>query len=124
MAVLGLTLFTNIKILAGATVYSAPVPASHLAGYFSLFLQSHDAVPTAATGTLSIFYELSNDNLNWSQVTTLSTLLTGLTKTGGPSSDGKTFLYFNPPVAAWLRIKATETGSAQAAYLTAVLGVA
>jgi len=118
------TLLTNIKIPLSGTVYSSGVDISGLAGYCSLFLRSHDAVPTAATGTLSIFYELSNDNLNWSQVTTLSTLLTGFIKTSGPSSDGKNFLYFNPPVAAWLRIKATETGAAQAAYLTAVLGVA
>jgi hypothetical protein len=99
-----------------------PVYVADATGYFSLFIQSHDAIPTGATGTISVLYELSHDNINWSQVTTYSSLLTAFTKTAGPASDGKTFLFFNPPIAVWIRIKVTETGTANTAYVTAVLG--
>jgi hypothetical protein len=115
------TLFSNLCIAASGSATSFPVWLSDSVRNCSLFLQSHDAVPTAATGTISVVHELSHDKINWSQDG--SDLLTGFTKTSGASADGKTFLDFFPPVTTWLRLKVTETGAVSAAYITIILGV-
>jgi hypothetical protein len=114
-------LFSNISLPASGSIYSVPVNVAALAGPCSLFVQSHDASPTADTGTISITYELSNDKLNWSQ--DWADVLTAFTKTSGPASDGKTFLEFTPTTAFWLRLKVTETGTVDIAYVTVIIGI-
>lgn len=111
------TVFAGLVVAASGSVYSNGLSLLGLEGYVSLYFAN------SGDGTATLIYELSNDNTNWSQVTTLSSLATGFVKTSGPASDGKTFLYFNPPVAAWLRLKVTETGGASTLIVTAVLGM-
>lgn len=114
------TLFSSLYMAASGSATSVPVSLVGAAGYLSVYLASNYA---GTSGTLSLIYELSNDGVSYSQVTTLSSLITGFTKTSGPAADGKTFLYFNPPIAAWVRLKVTETAAANPIQVTAVLGV-
>ena len=114
------TLLNNILLPASGTVYSIPIPLGAMEGSCSLFIRSNYA---STSGTISIVFELSNDNINWAQEATLSDLLSSFTKTSGPASDGKIFIPFTVTVASWLRIKFTETGAANPAQITAVLGV-
>jgi hypothetical protein len=111
------TVFSGLVIPLSTSVYSNGISLLGLEGYLSLYFAN------SGDGTATLLYELSNDGTNWSQVTTLSSLATGFVKTSGPASDGKTFLFFNPPVAAWLRLKVTETGGASTLVVTAVLGM-
>jgi hypothetical protein len=99
---------------------SATTEAINLVGYEDTcvcFLQ------LSGSGTASLIYELSLDNVNWSQVATYSSLVTGFLVTSGPASDGKDYLYFNPPAAAWLRFKISETGTSNSIIVTLIAGV-
>jgi len=109
------TLFDGLVVQASGTVYSSPVALSYSAGYVSLFLQN------TGTGLITLDYELSLDNSRWAQVETppLNPLSSSFSSTSGPTSDGKTYIYFEPPAAAWLRFKVTETAAANTVvYLT------
>lgn len=109
-------LLNSLYIAASGSATTTPFSISGFEGYLSVFFQ------LTGSGTATLIYELSHDNVNWSQVTTLSTLVTGFVVTSGPASDGKNFIYFNPPVAAWLRFKVTETGTANPIYVTLSIG--
>jgi len=74
-------------------------------------------------GTLKLEYNLSNDGATYVEPTGASDIGSSLTKTTGPGGDGKDILSFNPMLARYLKIKATETGTAQAAVLTLWLAI-
>jgi len=67
-------------------------------------------------GTLTLSYTVSNDGTNYVLPSGGSTIATGLTKTSGTS--GKDILAFTPPLAKFLKIKATETGTTKSATIT------
>ena len=114
------TLLNNILIPASGYVYSIPIPTVSLEGECTLLVTSNYA---STSGTLSIVYELSHDGVNWAQVESLSTLLTGFTKTSGPAADGKTLLYFSAPLSTYIRFKFTETGTSNPVQIISTLGI-
>ena len=69
-------------------------------------------------GTATIGFECSNDGENWikpsasSAANTALTIATGLTKTGGPGSNGKYFFPItNIPACKWIRFYGSETAN-------------
>lgn len=109
-------LIDTLYIAASGSATTEPVDLSGSEAECSLY------VALTGSGTASLRYEVSLDNVNWSQVTTYSSLFTGFTATSGPASNGVDYLYFSPPPAAWLRFVVTETGTANPIYVTLIFG--
>jgi hypothetical protein len=80
-------------------------------------------------GTLKFEVLLSNDGVTYCGPVvcksdgTTTTIATGITKTGGQNGDGNGIYPFSPAVAKYMKIRATETGAAHAAVLTAWLAI-
>jgi hypothetical protein len=67
-------------------------------------------------GTLKITYTVSNDGVNYVLPTGGADIAANLTKSSGTS--GKDIIAFTPPLAKFLKIKATETGTSNSATIT------
>jgi len=104
-------------ILAGATAYSQVFNIIDKDGYFSLQLA------ITGDGTLSVSYEISNDGITYRTPQGVSSLLTGLTKTSGGSSDGKIIYQFNPHFGKFLKIKLIETGNSNTVAIIGTLAI-
>jgi hypothetical protein len=86
-------------------------------GYFSI------QVALTGDGTAKFEYLLSNDGTNYLEPSSASDIGTGLTKTGGPGSDGKEIYSFSPELAKHMKIKVTETGGANSITVTVTLSL-
>ncbi len=84
-------------------------------GYFSL------QVVLTGDGTGKFEYLVSNDGSNYLEPSGASDIATGHTKTSGPGGDGIDIYTFQPGVARFMKIKVTETGTANDVVVTITL---
>jgi len=68
-------------------------------------------ITVTGDGNITVIYEVSNDGVTYVNPTGATAIFTAFAKTSGPGSDGKSLLAFTPPLARFLRIKATEQNS-------------
>lgn len=107
-------LFDAQSIAASGNASSIAIDLQRYAmnGFFSVqYLITGD-------GTLKLEYNLSHDGATYIEPSSASDIGSSLTKTTGPGANGKDILPFSPELSQYLKIKATETGTAQAAVLT------
>jgi hypothetical protein len=114
-----ITIFSAETITAGSStsVPSAGIKMYLDEGYYTIELE------ITGDGTCKLEYELSNSTAANCRVPEDSIpIVEGLTKTSGPNSDGKVFLEgWSPGIAAYIKIKATETGLSNSVTLTGYL---
>ena len=104
-------LFTGTSISANGSLTSKAVDLRRIAsnGLFSVYYA------ITGDGTAKIEYLLcSTETGTYLEPSTASDIGSSLTKTSGPGSDGKNVIAFEPELAPFLKIKITETGTAQA----------
>ena len=110
--------FDAIIIAASGDATSVPLDLQAYAaeGFFSLQIE------LTGDGTAKFEYENSNDGKTYiTQSATADQIVSGFTKTSGPGSDGKDLVSFEPEPARYLRIKCTETGTADSVTITATV---
>jgi hypothetical protein len=86
-------------------------------GYFSL------QVELTGTGTAKIEYLLSNNGDDYLEPSEGADIVLAHTAASGPGADGKDIYVFEPEVARFLKIKVSETGSANPVIVTITLAV-
>jgi len=106
------TVLSAVTVALSTTQTSAAIDLAGVRGYFSI------QYAITGDGTLTLSYTLSNDGTNYLLPSADSTIATGLTKTSGPGGDGKDIISFNPTIARFMKITATETAGANAAVVT------
>ena len=90
-------------------------------GFFSL------QISVSGDGTAKFEVYLSNDGVTYCGPVvcksdgTTTTIVTGVLKTGGQNGDGNGIYPFSPAVAAYMRIKASETAGVNAIVVSAWL---
>lgn len=104
-------------IVASGNTTSSVIPRegqsmAGIGGYFTLY------VAVTGDGTAKIEYLASLDGITYLEPSTATDVATGLTKTSGPGSDGKTIVRFGPIAAPKYKIKVTETGGANSVIVT------
>ncbi len=107
-------LFSAEAIVASGSSTSAAIDLRNIAqeGYFSIQLV------VTGDGTAKVEYQCSDNNSVFIEPAGASDIVTGFTKTSGPSSDGKGFYSFAPEPCGWMKIKVSETGGANAIAVT------
>ena len=106
------TALDAVTVALSTTQTSSVIDLANVRGYFSVqYLITGD-------GTITLSYTLSNDGSTYLLPSADSDIATGLTKTSGPGSDGKDIIMFNPSIARFMKITATETGGANSAVVT------
>lgn len=91
----------------------------HLQGFFSL------QVNMTGDGTGTFTFGLSNDKTNYLYSSDAGDdIVTAHTKTSGPGGDGIQIYSFDPAVAGYIKIKATETGGSSGIVVSAWLAMA
>lgn len=98
------------EIAASGSYTTSVIDLSNLNGTMSL------QYAITGDGTLTISYTVSNDGTNFLLPTGGAAIAAGLTKTSGTS--GKDIIAFTPPLAKYLKITATETGTTKSATIT------
>ena len=117
---MGNAFVTTTRLLNAATIAangsstSASIDLRNIAqnGLFSIQLA------LTGDGTAKVEYQVSNNNSIFIEPASASDIASGFTKTSGPGGDGKGFYSFEPEPCGFLKIKVTETGSAQAVAVT------
>lgn len=115
------TVFGAQEIAASATEYSDITDISHSNGFFSL------QVAITGDGTVKLGYIVSNTGEDFTAPegeysgSNFVEIMSGLTKTSGPGSDGKVLIQFSPHFARYYKIVAIETGGANSVTVTANL---
>jgi hypothetical protein len=112
-----LKVFDAVNIPANGNVLSQAIDVSLSGGNFSLQLQ------VAGNGTVKADRLLSNNGTDFLIAEGDTPILTGITKTSGPGSDGKVIDGFTANVTNYIKIKLTETGGANDATVTGWLAV-
>jgi hypothetical protein len=74
-------------------------------GFFSM------QIAVVGAGTVTVTYSLSNDGTNYITPSGTSALFTTFGATSGESSDGKSLVSFDPPLAKYIKIIATENNA-------------
>jgi hypothetical protein len=113
-----LTVFNAAVTAASGTTTSAPInldSAYKPDGFFSL------QVTTSGSGTAKITYQLSNDGATY--VTPTNAAGTAVDDIATALTAGNSFHGFSPPLAKWMRLVITETGTSNSVTVTAVLAV-
>jgi hypothetical protein len=113
--------FDAITIGASGSAKSVPLDLQAYAeeGFFSL------QIALTGDGTAKFEYEISNDGETFiTQTATADQIVSGFTKTSGPGSDGKDLISFEPEPAKKMRIKCTETGTANSVTITVTIVIA
>lgn len=110
--------FDGETVAAGGSAVSDAIDVS-MAGADLFSLQ----MALSGDGTITLSYLVSVDGTNFLTPTGASDIGASLTKTSGPGSDGKDIFSFNPELAPFIKVKATETGSTNGVTLTADLAV-
>jgi len=105
-------LFTSLVVPASGTIYSEVVDLVGIEGYLGFYVE------VSGSGTISLSYKLGVLPTHLASPSSIYSLLTGHTSSGGPRSDGKTYLFHNPPVCRFFQLLATETGGASSPILT------
>lgn len=105
--------FTAEEVAAGGSETSDAIDLRHSApnGMFSVYVE------LTGDGTCKLEYLLSWDGTTYITPTGASDIVTAHTVGSGPGSDGKDSYSFQPKVAPFMKIKATETGSADTVTL-------
>ena len=107
----------NAQVIAkNGSAESGPIDLTYAGSNKSL--QIHQA----GDGTGKYEYLLSNDGVNFIVPEGGGTIVDGVTKTGGPGTDGKLIKPFTTGVAQAMKIRVTEA-DVEAINVTAVLGV-
>ena len=124
----GQRVITNIQIFNAKTitkntsVYSMIVDLRSIAaeGFFSLQYE------ITGSGVVTLEYQLCNQDsaTDFLEPSSATNIGSSLSATTGPGADGLDILPFSPELARFLKIKATETGTAADAVITAWLAVA
>ncbi len=113
-------LFDSIIVEASGVANSVPLELSHhLEGFFSLQIE------LTGSGTAKFEYSISNDGETFiTQSAVADQIVSGFTATSGPGSDGKDLISFEPELAKKMRIKCTETGTADSVTITVTIAIA
>lgn len=106
------TLCENRAIAASGGYTSAVLDVGAVEGYFSL------QVHVRGEGTCKIQYQTSNDLTAWAEPQGVTAVLSGLTKTSGPGSNGKLIDQITVEFGRYLRFCVTETGESAAVLVT------
>jgi len=104
-------LFTGTSIAASGSLTSEVVDLRRIAnnGLFSAYFI------ITGDGTAKVEYLLcATENGTYIEPSTASDIASSQTKTSGPGSDGVVLVSFEPELAPFMKIKITETGTAQA----------
>jgi len=115
------TVFGAKEVVASATETSGIKDISGASGFFSL-----QALITG-DGTCKLGYIASNDGNDFVAAegeysgSNFAEIMSGLTKTSGPGSDGKVIIQFSPHFARYYKIVVVETGGANSVTVTANL---
>lgn len=107
-----------VTVAASGTSKSGPIPLedSFVDGFFSLMV-----VASGNAGVLTFSYELSNDGINYITPASATDIATSVSKTSGPGSAGVHMFSFDPMLARFMKIVATETGTAADVTITTTL---
>lgn len=105
-------LFTTQEIIAGASSTSEAIRIRHVSGFFSIYFE------LTGDGTATVEYLLSHDGITYLTPVSATEIKTGFVKTSGNGSDGKDIIPFEPELAPFMKIKITETGSADTITVT------
>ena len=106
--------FDAESVVASGTAESDAIDSRHLDGVCSVQYE------ITGDGTLTLEYLLSLDGVNYITPSGATEIGTSLTKLSGTA--GKDVLEFTPEAARYMKILATETGTADTAILTLTLG--
>lgn len=116
--------FTTIEVAAGATSRSFPPNGI---GLNDIGVEGYAAVEVTVTGsgTATLGYQYSSDGITWRKpstqaaISTVETVATGLTASGGPDGDGEFFFQLeNLKTNKRVRFYITETGSSNSVTVT------
>lgn len=113
------TIFSGELIAASGNAISTPaIDLSKVDGFFSL------QIALTGDGTAKFEYMSSNDGTNFiTQTGAADQIVTGFVKTSGPGSDGKDMISFDPELCKFLKIKCTETGTANSVTITVTIAI-
>jgi len=107
-------IFDATALIASANSTSAVIDmmTNQIDGYFSLQLA------VTGDGTVKVEYEASNDGTTYRIPEGVTTIVSGITKTSGPSADGKIIEQFEVELCRFIRFKVSETSGASAVTVT------
>jgi len=80
-------------------------------------------VELTGTGVATIEWIGSNDNVDYIKPNGAQSIATGMLATSGPGSDGKHIYGFSPALVRYLKIRVTETGTANNVVVTITLAI-
>jgi len=110
-------LFSAEEIPADSSSTSEILDLRGRTGIFSVYYE------ITGSGTLKLEYLISHDGKNFVNPTGATEIGADLTASSGTDSDGKDILDFDPEIAPFIKIKATETGKSDAPTLTLSIAV-
>ncbi len=100
-------------IAAGESYTTEPIEMATSQGLFGLQLA------VSGDGTLKVEALLSNDGTTYRTKEGATEVLTGITKTSGPGSDGKLITDYDVGYSKFFKVKFTETGGANSVGMAA-----
>lgn len=115
------TVFGAKTVAASGTETSGIVDISGANGFFSL------QIAVTGDGTVKLGYIASNDGNDFLAPegeysgSNFAEIISSLTKTSGPGSDGKVIIQFSPHFARYYKFVAIETGTSNSVTITANL---
>jgi len=80
-------------------------------------------VELTGDGTATIDWIGSLDNVDYLKPNGASNIATGMIKTSGPGGDGKHIYGFSPALVRYIKIRVTETGTANNVVVTITLAI-
>lgn len=110
---MSMKIFNNVTIAAGEIATSEPILTMTLSGYQSL------QVSVSGNGTIKFYYKTSNNKIDFLTPYGATDILTGITSTSGPDSNGKMILEFSCQFSDHFKIYAMETGGVNSAVVDA-----
>ena len=110
--------FDGVTIVAGGTALSDMFDVDLSGGFFSIQLE------ITGDGTLKVEQKMSNnDGVDYLIPEGAVPIMSGLTKTSGPGTDGKVIKGFKCDLGALSKILLTETGGADTVTVSGWLAV-
>lgn len=107
------TIFSAKATLASGTSLSSALDITKCNGTFSV------QATITGDGTVKFDALYSNDGTDYLVPESATALISSLTKTSGAGSDGKVFFTFSGKVAKYMKLRITETGTANPVTITA-----
>jgi len=112
-------LFSSESVAASGSATSAVTDLKRFRDFNGNFAIQY---AISGSGTVKFEYESSIDGTNYIQPTGSADIATGLSASSGPGSDGKDIADFTVAEACrYIRVKVTETGTSDAATVTAYM---